>query len=175
MAQYPVITAGERITADLLTSMISDYTVKQSSETRVSTTTLAADSELTGVSLSVGRWEVVVTGCMQGGTSGIAIKTQWAFSGTWNNPIRFCDGPTSSNTVAGGSAFSRQWTGYLTNANCIYGLATGAAYTGFREESGLIQVTVAGLMSLNWAQNVSNANGSTITQGTKIIARKIGD
>jgi hypothetical protein len=175
VAQYPVITAGTRLTADLLDSMLVDVTVKATTENRISTTTLAADSELQGVSLSIGRWEVVVTGGWQSSTAATVAKTQWAFTGTWNNPLRMCDGPTSTNTTIGSGAYSRQWSGYLTNGNTTYGLASSSAFTHFREESALIVVTVAGLMSFNWAQNASSANNTGLVSGSKIIARKIGD
>jgi hypothetical protein len=154
VAQYPVITAGTRLTADLLDSMLSDTTVKQTTENRASTTTLAADSELQGVSLSVGKWEIIVTGGWQSSTGATAAKTQWAFSGTWNSPLRMCDGPTSGNTTTGSGAYSRQWSGYLTNSNVVYGLASSSAFTHFREESALITVTVAGLMSFNWRRTL---------------------
>lgn len=175
MAQYPVIGAGTRFTADLLDAMIPDITVKQTTENRISTTTLAADSDLQGVSLSVGRWEIVVTGGWQSSTAATVAKSQWAFTGTWNNPLRMCDGPTSTNTTAGNGAYSRQWTSYATNANAVYGLASSSAYTHFREECALIVVTVAGLMSFNWAQNASSANNTGLVTGSKLIARKIGD
>jgi hypothetical protein len=147
--------------------------VKPASTGRNSTTTLAADPDITGIRLGVGTWRVVIEGGLAGGSGGVAVKTQWSFSGTWSNPTRWCDGPTSGNTTAGNGNISRQHTAYAAGTNCIYGLGTGAASCGFREWSSQVEVTVAGDFSLQWAPNASNGNNNFVALGTTCLVQRV--
>jgi hypothetical protein len=173
MATYPTIATGQRVTAAMLTDMQTQTYVKQSNETRTSTTTYANDAELAGIPLAVGTYEIIGQFAMIGGAGGIAIKTQWSFTGTWSGPLRLCEGPTSGNTTAGSGAVSTQRSAYATNADCVYGLSTSAVYTTVMEISKQITVTVAGNMALSWAPNVSSATSGGIRQSSWIDVKRI--
>jgi hypothetical protein len=173
MSKYPVHTAGQRLTAALLTAGQTDTYVKEANETRTSTTTYADDDELAGISLPVGTFEIIAEIAMIGGAAGIAIKTQWGFSGTWSAPLRHCVGPTAGNTTAGNGAVTTQRTVYATNADAVYGLSTSGVYTLAREASWQVVVTVTGLFALRWAPNVSSATSGGLRQSSVVKVRQI--
>jgi len=167
------VLAGEIATAgDYNAGQVRPY-VKPSNETRTSTTTYADDADLAGIPLGVGSFEIVADIAMIGGAAGIAIKTQWGFSGTWNTPLRQCVGPTSGNTTAGNGAVSTQRTAYASNADAVYGLSTSGFYTLARESSWQVTVTVAGLFALRWAPNVSSGTSGGLRQGSAVRVRQI--
>jgi hypothetical protein len=174
VARYPVLYAGQRFTAELATAMEPDVYNKDNSEVRASTTTLNNDAELQAIPLAVGEYKVRMGLNLTGGSGGIAIKTQWAFTGTWNNPIRRCDGPTSANTVAPSGTMLLQHATYTANSNCIYGLYTGNAYTIVKEECFQVIVTVAGSLSLAWGPNTSSATSGGVMQGSWVEVKQIG-
>jgi hypothetical protein len=173
MAVFPAFFAGQRLTATLMAQIPPNVVVKQNNETRTTTTTYADDGELNTIALGVGTWEIIADLAMVGGAGGIAIKTQWSFTGTWNNPLRLALGATAANVTAGSGPLSWQGSAYATNADCIYGLSTSGVYTLAREMSRQIVVTVAGNMALKWAPNVSSATSGGIRQSSSISARQI--
>lgn len=173
MSKYPALAVGMRITADLLSLMQSDVTVKNVSQDRVSTTTLADDAELFGIALDVGTYEVQADLMLMGGAGGIAVKTRWSFTGTWNTPVRQCTGPSPSNTAAPNTTMSMQSAGYAANSDCVYGLSTSAAWSCARELSRQVIVTAAGNLAINWAPNVSSASSGGLRAGSCVKIRKI--
>ena len=174
MAKYPLAYVGQVLTADFVDSMIPDVYVKQANETRTSTTTYANDGELAGIPLGVGTWEVEFILAMIGGGGGIAVKTQWSFTGTWNAPLRLVEGVTSGNTAAGTAAVSHQRSAYATNSDCVHGLSSSATYTLVREFSRQITVTVAGNLALSWAPNVNSGSSGGVRQSSTCAVRQIG-
>jgi len=173
MTQYPDFLAGQRLTATLLGATVPDITVKSAAQVRTSTTTYADDSELSGITLSVGTWEVINKVFMTGGSAGIAIKTQWSFTGTWNSPLRMLIGPTAANTTAPASSPALTHAPVLWNADSIYGLSTSGAYQRVIEESRNVIVTGAGDYAFRWAPNVSNANSGGIQAASSVTVRRI--
>src|SRR4051812_23652756 len=102
---YPVIGVGDLVTADLLTSMLPGTVVKLVQTSRNTTTSLAADPDLSSITLGVGSWEVeLILQWSQNTTATQKIKTQWGFSGTWNTPVRACLGPGDIATGASRTA-----------------------------------------------------------------------
>lgn len=173
MTQYPDFLAGQRLTATLLGATVPDVTVKSAAQVRTSTTTYANDSELSGITLGVGTWEVVVKLFMTGGAGAIAIKTKWDFSGSWGNPLRMIVGTTAGNTTAPGSNPAMSYAPQLWNADSIYGLSTSGAYQKITEESRAAVVTTAGNFAVNWAPNVSSATSGGIQAASSVSVRQI--
>lgn len=172
----PTFLTGQRLTADLLNSYLTDYQPLTYSKggvtSRTSTTTLTDDPELTGIPLAVGTYDIELVGFWTQAATTPSLKTQWAFTGTWNTPTRACQGLGIGSTTApdlGTIAHSR---GNTTAQNAIYGTYASTAYTIFRERAVSVIVTVAGSLSLQWAQNTSIASAVNLQGGTSFIIRK---
>jgi hypothetical protein len=176
MGRYPDVAAANSFAVEILAEMIPDVYVKASSETRDSTTTLEDDSELAGIPLEVGQYHILVMGFFRStGSTTPDIKTQWEFSGTWNDPIRLVTAPGPTNT-ANRDAVTPMYMGAVdTDADAVYGCSASGNPSGFREETYNIIVTVAGDMSFRWAQNTSNATATEVLLGTTVSVRKLAD
>ncbi len=179
MATYPGILSygGDIVSADDVNANIATIYTKDNSENRISTTTLSDDGELKNIPLGVGVYEVELvmfhSAAYTGGTSG-TIKTTWAFSGTWNNPVRACQGGGQTNTSPTNRATELYTFGVNAGSNAQYGTdATAGNYSVAREISRQVVVTASGNLSLQWAQPVSTASNTTVLGGTSISVRQI--
>lgn len=175
MATYPVYYSGLRLTAALLTAGQWDKTIKTAVSTKVNNT-YANDSELSGIALSVGQWDIRMLIFASNPAATGDLKTQWSFTGTWNNALRLGIGPGPTNTGASDAISPYKARPFATNADSVYGLAASSAYTGIQELSSTVVVTVAGNLALSWAQNTTDAaNATSVQPGSYIEIRKIGD
>jgi hypothetical protein len=157
---YPVIAAGQRVTAGLLTSMLPLSAVKAADESRASNTTLTADSALT-ISVAAGTYQVEAyiaysqnlaasstTGIKVGWTAPAGSSLLWSSGGT--------DGPTSL-------------TGQDVTANAIGLTRSLPANLGtfMRADAiGLLTVGTAGTFAFAWAQVASNATATIVRGGS---------
>lgn len=174
MSQFPAYVAGRRLTATLLGQAVEDVTIKTASQIRTSTSSYANDAELAGVTLGVGSWRVEFHLFGTGGAAAVPIKTQWSFTGTWNNPLRMCDGPLAANATAPSAGPLRRIDPIAANADSVYGMTTaGGAYYRITEYCRLVTVTVSGTIALSWAPNASNANSGGLMVGSSLTVRQI--
>lgn len=172
MAKYPTYYSGQRLTAALLTSAQFDNTTKTAGTSRTNNS-LTNDPDLAGIALGVGiyyvRMMLFVTAV---GSATPDIKTQWAFTGTWNTPLRYVIGPqtsTSPNAIT-----VMRMAAQAVNVDSVYDIGTGSAYTGIEEWCTYVNVSVAGNLALAWAQNVTNANAVTLNPYSAVEVRQIG-
>lgn len=174
MSKYPVFLAGRKLTAAMLTAGQWDTTRKENITTKVNAT-LANDTELAGISLGVGTWEIVVMIFCSNPTSATPdLKTQWSFTGTWNTPLRHCEGPSSTNVSGSDVLTPMKFRAAATNADSAYGLNASTAYTTVEERCAAVVVTVAGTWALSWAQNsLDAANGTAVNPGSYVKVRQI--
>jgi hypothetical protein len=174
MSKYPVYLAGQRLTAALLTAAQWDITVKGSATTKTNNT-LANDPELSGVALGVGTWEIyMLVMVANSGSATPDVKTQWSFTGTWNNPLRAIIGPSSTNTGGSDAITPMKLRAIATNADNACGLPVSSAYNVIEERCNTVVVTVAGTLALYWAQNTTDAvNGTVVQPGSTIRVRQI--
>jgi hypothetical protein len=169
---------GQRLTADLLNANIADWMpatyVKPAFTSRASTTTYADDPDLQGIALAVGTYEIelMLFYAVYSGTTQ-KIKTQWGFTGTWNNPDRGTLGPGAGNIASSDDAASVNARAYAANVDNIYNQLNAVNFGVGRELSRNVQVTVAGNLSLKWAQQTSSANVTRVEAGTCFNIRKI--
>lgn len=175
MSKYPNWQVGSSVSAVNLASMLPDIYVKAASQSRATTAVVADDAELTGIPLAVGQHWVRFLILFYTDTSATPdFKTQWGFSGTWNNPIRASIGPPSSNTAAAGAVTPMLLGGIAAGTDGSYGSASGTANAYIAtEESFNVVVTVAGNLSLKWSQRVSDATNTTVLAGTTCMTRQI--
>lgn len=175
MSVYPLIEVGDLVTADLLASMQSQSYTKQTGTARNTTTTLAADPELTGIPLAVGTWDIDLQVFATATTSNQAIKGRWIFTGTWAATVRNCSGPGSTNTAVADQVTPANSRGYGTDSqDAVYGMLASTAYSSIRESVRGLVVSVAGTLSYQWAQNVSSANNITVQPGSNFTTRRVG-
>lgn len=181
MATYAV---GQRLTAALVQEL-SDradialnntiYTYVKTAASTKNNNTLANDTELSGIALEAGTYWIkvnILAHCT--GSATPDIKTQWAFTGTWNNPNRQCTGPSSTNTGAVDVVTPLRLGATAAGTNAVYGLAASAAWSGITEESFSVEVTVAGDFSLQWAQSTTDAvNVTTVQLGSAVMLKKL--
>lgn len=141
-------------------------------------TTYADDPHLSSIALAVGTYEIEVYGLFTLATTATQkIKTQWAFTGTWNGTTapRLCLGPGSAQTGGPTAITDMFFQGlHLNGQDAIYDVAAGTTnYSAFREVAGNVIVTVAGNLSLQWAQQTASANNTTLQEGSYVRVRKI--
>lgn len=172
---YPSLAVGDLVTADLLQSMVWKYYIKPSDEARNTTTTYADDTDLQGIALAVGNYHITLCGeFILSTTTTQTLKTTWGFSGTWNTPERQITGPGSTNTAATNVADTMNTRVQTTAQDAIYGCSASSNISNFREDAINVVVTVAGNLSLKWAQSASSANNTTVKANTTFIVRRNG-
>lgn len=172
---------GQRLTAAALQDAFDFITpqtyVKPAMESRNSGgtgTTYTIDTDLQGITLEVGQYEIELVGFFTLANTTPKIKTQWRFTGTWNSPVRACSGPSSGNTAAPNVITEATFEGFVADTqDAVYGTSTAASYTIFREVARNVTVTAAGSLALYWAQNASSASNTNLQGGTSFTVRRI--
>lgn len=141
---------------------------KTSATSRQSTTTLAADPDLSLTFVSTGWYA-------------LDAHLTWSCTTSTNQGFKFSWGGSATIAAAGNTALvwatndgtgqvdgaHRATTATLTYASCVNG-QQDVHYTG------TINVTATGTLQLFWAQNTSVANNTNLVPGSRIEARKIG-
>lgn len=173
MSTYPVFTAGMRLTAALLTSMQPQTFIKASTLDRINNT-IADDPDLDNIALAIGTWHIKFLGFVTSVAATADLKTRWSFTGTWNTPIRACIGPGSTQTAARNIVDTSTYAGYGTATDAVYGLAAGAGFYCFTEQAYEVNVSVAGNLAFQWAQNTTDAaNATSLKAGSTFEIRQI--
>lgn len=168
------VFAGDPIYASTVNGVLPRLYVKSAGEARNTTTTLADDAELAGITLEAGTYSIeLVLYYTLSTTTAQKIKTQWAFSGTWNSPVRACIGPGSTNTSAPDQVTPSTFRAYTDSQDAIYDSSTSASWSCVREVAANVVVTAAGNLSLQWAQNASSGNNTTVNAETAFRIQKI--
>jgi hypothetical protein len=174
MSKYPDWFTGQDVTATLLDLMVPTVVVKGGNTDRSATTTLADDPDLSGIALGVGtHWIrlVIMATCNTSATPD--FKTQWAFTGTWSAPVRACKGPGATNTAARTDVTVTNWNGAATTTTVAYGFPASTGYNIIEEECFNATVTVAGNLSLQWAQNTSDPSTTSVKAGSAFVIRQV--
>jgi len=169
-----MVAAGDPIYA----SDINDYRVrlvtKPSATNRISTTTLAADPHLTGLTLEAGTYDIEIVIFWTCASTTPKLKTRWGFTGTISNTLRLCHGPGSTQTAGPEAVTEVTDRAYgLTGQDAQYSTSTSAAYSAILEKAAGVVVTAVGDLSLNWAQVTSTASNVTIREDSYIRAVRV--
>jgi hypothetical protein len=167
--------AGEDILAsDIVTPK---YLSKASTETVTSSAVLQNDDDFV-VSLPVGVWRVELFAHVSNAAAADTgdIRSAWATTGTITSMGRSVTGAgpasvdnTGSVTTAG-SGITRSSGHGLTTA-VITGITDDAA--GLLHEDLLLNVTVAGVLTFQWAQGTSNATGTAISTASRMYLTQL--
>ena len=136
---------------------------KDTATARTSTTTLEDDPVLSGIALGIGTYEVQLRGFFTVASTTPKLKTRWGFTGTWNNPNRLVLGPGAAQVAAPNVATELNVQGsQASGQDAIYSAPVTVVWSDFLEIATNVVVTVAGNLSLQWAQTVSNASAVTV-------------
>lgn len=174
MARYPDLAGADEFTVETLVPMIPDVYVKGSTTDRSSTTTYADDPDLAGIVLPVGTHWIRLRCFWSANTSTTPkLKTKWNFTGTWNSPNRFCVGPGSTNTAVRTDVSLVNFHGTGVGSDQVYNVSASTGFTVLEEETFNAVVTVEGNLSLQWAQQTSNAGVISIKAGSAFVIKQI--
>lgn len=145
------------------------FVQKSSTDNITSSTTLISDSQLI-LSLTTGLWRVVANIGVAGPAAG-DIKLAWLFGGgAAQASTRQCRGPATNN--AGSDTTSMRMSQHNWTTAIAYGC--DGSLTSAVEEIGMVLVTgSSGTMTLQFAQNTSNASATSVTSNSYAYARRV--
>lgn len=181
MAKYPNITAGRRLDAALLSSMLPEYVHKTANTDRTATTTLADDPDLT-IGLEASAKYCVEFFIYYGGSHNDDSAGDGDFVTSWSVPtdasgLKSVIGPgIDAGTESGAASVDQIRLG-------VHQLATNVAYACVRDQTGLLQLAYeqgivttddAGPLTLQWAQEDSDATATRVAIGSFMRVTRIG-
>lgn len=169
---YPVVLAGQRVTAALLTSMLPLEAYKTGATTRTSTAVMDDDPDLF-VDLEASATYAVTFELFFGAILAEDIRTEWAVpSGATG--FKGVHGPGSTATDANADNIAMR--------SGVHGFTTDVVYSGVRNDNtlanyvrewGHVTTTNAGVLGLNWAQGTSGLTGTVLFAGSSLIAKRM--
>lgn len=161
--------AGDPVLSSDTTRM--RYVKKTATQSVTSSTVLVDDNDLQAT-LPVGVWRVELWAHVSGNTSG-RFKCTWAFSGTLGSTARTEFGPSINTTHSPATAAAAttvgvvRATGEAYNASGRYGTDNTPNFSAIHEDLYL-EVTVAGLLKLQWAQDASFATSTNVSSASRL-------
>jgi hypothetical protein len=175
VAKYPLLFAGQRLTAGLLAKAQTDNVIKTSDTSRTNAT-FAADPDLQ-ISLEGSATYYIEILLVITAAPSYDIKTQWTLP-TGASGNRRVEGPASGATDANADNIDTRWGVHGGTTPINYG-ARGSAgsptVVGSQfhvRETGVIVTTDPGVLTLDWAQNFSNAAATTVYTRSSISASR---
>lgn len=161
------VLAGQRIRAGDITDVQRFVKVKGSSEGVTSSTTLQNDDALF-LDLDVGTWEVDLYVSFSGAAAA-DIKSSWTTTGTMSLVGRQGFGPSSNTaSVAAGDAISQSGA-----IGTVWAMGIDGSLSSGGHERITIEVTVAGRLQWQWAQNGSSGTATTVSGSSRLIYNKL--
>lgn len=156
---YPTIPAGTRLTASLLRSMLPQTVRKTADTSRAATTTFADDDHLT-FAVEAGAVYRMIGAIKYFADPTPDIKVQFTTpSGTLGEWSWMMPGSTTAATGTTGYSI-RTETNDVSGSRTGYGTSDSQHFTPI---SGLWRIgSVAGSITLQWAQNTSNATATVL-------------
>lgn len=143
------------------------WTRKTAGDQDITSSTTLEDDDDNHFELSKGVFRVEAFLAAVGAAAG-DIKVAWTFDGTLINSSRSCFGP-ALGTSGEDDTNMRATTTSLTTA-VPYGLFTAAAI----HEDLFLNISVAGTLTLQFAQNTSNGTATSLTVQSRAYATRLG-
>jgi len=169
MARYPEILAGNRITAQLLDSMLPDVIVKPATESVTSSTTFQDDDDLVAPVEANAQYKIRLyllysssdIGDIEVGWTGPTGATMdWGMTAASNNTGSVTTVPNM--TLPGLT---------ITGVNELGG-SGGSNITGILEGT-LTTSSTAGTLQFRWTQGTSDGTATQVRVGSTLEARRI--
>jgi hypothetical protein len=171
MAQYPVLLAGQRITAALLASMLPLEQWKTGNTDRAATTTFADDPDLS-ILLEANSTYRVEMYLHYAALDAARFKTMWNVPTGWTGN-RSAVGPDQGQILSATSGGTGRWGVHNLNTACTYGTRDNAGNQCYALEEGVVTTTTAGTLALQWAQATSNATASRLAAGSYMRVKRL--
>lgn len=152
---FPVILAGQRVTAGLLASMLTLAVIKPADEPVTSSNTLQNDNDLLAAVVANASYDFDCYLDYEGGTINTSdLKWQWAVpSGATMRYQAFY--VTTSNALGGE-------TTQLGSDVVVAGTKGAGVLMGVKMSGSLVMASTAGNMQLTWAQNTINGTATIV-------------
>lgn len=172
MAVFPVILAGRKVDADLLTSMLPLSAWKTSDEGRtVAGTTL--DSELFVTLPAAGIYTFECRIILESNTAG--ADWQGTMGGGTSSGTLYMVGNGPHNSMTTGSQADGEWIARAASgANIPYAASQSAGTHIGVQLDGLFDCSAGGTFGLRWAQQTANATPTVVNTGSFLLVRRIG-
>lgn len=180
MSIYPDVAAGQRVTAALMQSMLTQEIVKQADSDKVNST-FAADPELF-VPLAANaiyriEFRLLVGGRNDDDAGGGDFKTEW-YVPIGASGLKSVLGPASGQPAnANANGVLPRLGGHFPDTDIVYSCIRDSPSGVFmvREWCNAFATSAAGNLGLNWAQSVTDATAATrVAAGSVLRVRRIG-
>jgi hypothetical protein len=165
--QFPVIFAGQDLTAGTLQDMVPLFVVTPAATTRASTTIQASDPYLS-FPVTAGGLYLVEFFVMYAGVSAAGISTSWIMpSGTSGYRTVLGPGTSSAASSNAGNVTSVNLAGAVFSTVLSYGCVTNivTAYQNLRETATFTAAST-GTCSFAWSQTSSSVTGTVVQAGS---------
>lgn len=170
--RYPEIFAGQDIDADTLVNMQPMIVSKPSATSRASTTTLAADPDLT-VQLEANAIYFVEFHIHYAALDATKFKTDWTVpSGSSGNRCVLGMGSTANQASADNVSGRFGVHNYATAT--VYGTRDHVTNQCYAQETATVVTTNAGTLALRWAQSVSGVSNTTLYDTSLMRVTRLG-
>ena len=146
---------------------VPTYISKAGSESVTSSTTLQDDDHLT-LTLAVGTYWVELVLTATGAAAG-DIKTAWTSTGTMSVIGRSVLGPTVGAADVSAGLVNARGVTFTSNQS----FATDGTNSSHIHEWLLIDVTVEGVLTLQWAQAASSGTATTLSTSSRMLITKV--
>lgn len=154
--------AGEDILASDI--KIPRFIQKAATESVTSSTVLQNDDDFV-IPLTPGVYEIRLWLHVTGHATAGDIRTAWATTGTITSNGRSVIGPSAATTdVTDGNA---RFSGHAITTAVICGC--DAATSGVVKEELVVTCSVAGNLTLQWAQGTSSATSTNVSSASRVI------
>ncbi len=157
--------AGQLVRADDFSN--PKYIKKAASQSVTSSTVKVADNDFV-VALPVGDFEIRTYLNVNGADAG-DISINWVNTGTMT-VSKQGHGPGTSSTTMGNQE-TVQMQGIAVGSSLAYGTDSGGAVAVW--EQLLVQVTVTGTLTMQWAQGTSDPTATTITGSSRMMITRV--
>jgi hypothetical protein len=169
---YPVINPGQTVTADLMNSMLPQIYWKANSEDRVSTTTLADDSDLVAPLAANAVYHVTMY-LHFAAKATPRIKTQWRVPGGVSGN-RSAIGPDQGAILTASSGGQGRFGVHNYTTDVIYGTRDNNTLQCIAVEEGTVTTgATAGTIALQWAQQTSGTDFTRMGSGSYMEIRRL--
>jgi hypothetical protein len=159
LSQYPTVYAGQRITTQLLSSMLPLFVRKVSDTNRAATTTFTDDPDLSITVEANAQYRVEFL-IHYSSVAAAGFKTLWTVpSGATG--LRACWGVDISPTSTSNPTGDGRWGIHAFATTVNYGTRDGTNQV-MAWETGDLVTTSAGTLALQWAQTTSNASSTRV-------------
>lgn len=167
--RYPTVSVGQKLTATLLDGFVPTVYKKAGSDTRTSTAAVTDDPELTGIALEIGSYDLSAVIYFTGTTGDIQMR--FGFTGTYGGLVGWT-GPSPGTELLDHTAATMRNNAAPPGNAQTFGHNSASVYAVVRVD-GIVDVSVAGNLSLQWGQQTSDVTATGVMGESFIRVNRI--